>query len=39
MTSLLTAGTNTLHITSPLAGDCTSLVVVAADTPAQAPIG
>jgi hypothetical protein len=34
---VLTAGSNTLHVTSPIASDCLSLVAVAADTPAFAP--
>jgi hypothetical protein len=38
MTSFLTPGANTLHLTSPLLSDCLSLVVVAANVPASAPV-
>lgn len=34
--SLLTTGSNSLHLTSPLAGDCLSLVVAAANMPTTA---
>jgi hypothetical protein len=40
--SLLSLGSNSLHITSPVATDCLSLVVAAANTPvsvSSAPIG
>jgi hypothetical protein len=39
MTSFLTPGANTLHLTSPFESDCLSLVAVAANVPAAAPIG
>jgi hypothetical protein len=37
MTSVLTNGSNNLHLTSGTAGDCLSLVVAAANVPASAP--
>jgi hypothetical protein len=37
ITSLLSAGTNNLHITSPTEGDALSLVVAIANVPASAP--
>jgi hypothetical protein len=39
ITSFLTPGSNNLHLTTGLAGDCLSLVVAAANVPASAPIG
>ncbi|MDX6479548.1 MAG: hypothetical protein QOG85_58 [Gaiellaceae bacterium] len=39
VTSLLSAGSNNLHITSPLGGDCLSLVVAAANMPAHPSSG
>ena len=36
ITSLLSDGSNDLHITSPMASDCLSLVVAAANVPAHA---
>ena len=39
MTSFLTPGVNTLQLTSPQQSDCLSLVAVAANVPAAAPIG
>jgi len=38
MTSFLTAGSNDLNLTSGLANDCLSLVVMAANVPASAPV-
>jgi hypothetical protein len=38
MTSFLLAGSNDLHLTTGLAGDCLSLVVMVANVPASAPI-
>ena len=38
ITSLLTSGSNTLHLTSATGGDALSLVVAIADVPASAPI-
>jgi len=38
MTSFLTPGVNTLQLTSPQQSDCLSLVAVAANVPAAAPI-
>ena len=37
--NLLTTGSNTLEVTSPAVGDCLSLVAVAANMPASAPVG
>jgi hypothetical protein len=37
MTSFLSAGSNDLHLTTGVAGDCLSLVVFAANVPASAP--
>jgi hypothetical protein len=39
ITNFLTQGTNNLHLTTGLASDCLSLVVLAANVPASAPIG
>jgi len=38
ITTFLQQGSNTLHLTSPLNNDCLSLVVAAANTPANAPV-
>ena len=38
MTSFLTPGSNDLHLTTGLASDCLSLVVMAANVPASAPV-
>ena len=38
ITSFLTAGSNNLHLTTGLAGDCLSLVAFAANVPASAPV-
>jgi hypothetical protein len=38
ITSFLSAGSNTLHLTTGLASDCLSLVVAAANVPASAPV-
>jgi hypothetical protein len=38
ITSFLSSGSNTLHLTTGLASDCLSLVVAAANVPASAPV-
>jgi hypothetical protein len=38
ITSLLTSGSNNVHVTSAANSDCLSLVVAAANTPASAPV-